>query len=234
MSAVVIVGESDTSLVVTAGQHTRWCLFLSELLGVLWVVSGVGREAADHFLVLADADPLALDGLNVLETREDLVVDGKDDFHLVGGTFLDGEWVFAKSFKRTRFRKIDGDVGTTLDLLGFSVSGNQRRKTEGRLTSARDLMMQVRLSFGSPIGLPPLSPRDCLYRCIASSSASNAEVSQVLIKRLAASRLGDRGESWNCEQGTIDPATATNCRTPLFSLSCGRRDDSEVLLVCSS
>jgi len=114
MSAIVIVGESDTSVVVTTSQHTRRSLFFGELLHVFSVVGGIGREAANHLLVLADSNALAFDGLDVLETRENLVIDSKDDLHLVRGAFLDREWMFAEGFNRTGMCQINGDVGSAV------------------------------------------------------------------------------------------------------------------------
>jgi hypothetical protein len=117
MSAVVIVSESDTGLIVTTSQHARWRFLLGEFLGVLLVFGGVGSEAADHLLILADLDALALDGLDVLETGEDFVVNGEDDLHLIGAAFFDGEGMFAESVDRAWLSEVDGDVWTSVDFL---------------------------------------------------------------------------------------------------------------------
>src|ERR1700712_494400 len=122
MSAIVIVGESNTSLVVTTSQHTRGSLFFGELLHVFSVVGGIGCEAANHLLVLTDSNTLALDGLDVLETGENLVIDSKDDLHLVRGAFFDREWMFAEGFNRTGLCQINGDVRSTVDFLHSLVS----------------------------------------------------------------------------------------------------------------
>jgi len=115
MSAVIVVCESDTCLVMTTSEHAGRSLFFGESLLVLRLVGGVRCEAADHFLVLADADTLALDRLDVLQAGEDFVVDSEDDFHLVGATFLDREGVFAESLNRAGFGQINHDRGPTLD-----------------------------------------------------------------------------------------------------------------------
>lgn len=117
MSAVIVVCESDTCLVMTTSEHAGRSLFFGESLLVLRLVGGVRCEAADHFLVLADADTLALDRLDVLQAGEDFVVDSEDDFHLVGATFLDREGVFAESLNRAGFGQINHDRGPTLDFL---------------------------------------------------------------------------------------------------------------------
>jgi len=139
---------------------------------------GIGREAANHLLVLANSDTLALDGLDVFETRENFVVDGEKDLHLVFGAFLDGERVLAEGIEGARLCEINSDVGPTLNFLWPKLVVGQI-DNDSRLTRARDLMMQVRGSLGSPMPVPPPRPSDCLYFRIASSSASvsQAEIS---------------------------------------------------------
>jgi len=117
MSAIVVISESDTCLVVTASQHTGRGLFFRELLDVLGGVCGVGCKAADHLLIFTHSNTLALDGLDVFKTGEDLVIDGKNDLHGVGATFLDGERMFAESFDRAGLCEIDRDVGSALHFL---------------------------------------------------------------------------------------------------------------------
>ena len=117
MSAVVVIGESDTCLVVTTSQHAGRSLFFGELLFVLWFVGGVGCEAANHFLVLVHFDALALDLLDVLQARKNLTVDSEDDLHLVGAAFLDGEWVLAQGLDRARLGEVDDDRGSAYDFL---------------------------------------------------------------------------------------------------------------------
>ncbi len=68
MGFVVIIGESNACLIVTTSQYAGWSLFFREPLHVFRGLFGAGREAANHLLVLADSNALALDGLDVLET----------------------------------------------------------------------------------------------------------------------------------------------------------------------
>jgi hypothetical protein len=133
MSAVVVVSESDTSLIVTTSQHARWRFLLGKLLDVLLVLGGVGSETTDHLLVLADFDALALDGLDILETREDFAVDGEDHLHLIGAAFLDGERMFAECVDRAWLGKVDGDVWSSVDFLKESMRSWIDEGTEDEL-----------------------------------------------------------------------------------------------------
>jgi hypothetical protein len=60
------------------------------LLLVLWLVGSVGRVRANHLLHLV-RDTHALDNLDVLHARQDLVLDSEAGLHAESGTFLDGE-----------------------------------------------------------------------------------------------------------------------------------------------
>jgi hypothetical protein len=60
------------------------------LLLVLGLVGSVGRVRADHLLHLV-RDTHALDNLDVLHARKDLVLDSEAGLHAEGSTLLDGE-----------------------------------------------------------------------------------------------------------------------------------------------
>lgn len=67
MCYLVIVDESTHGIVLSSHHHTRRSLLRSEGLTVCWSIGCVRGKRADHFLVLADWNTLALDLLNVLE-----------------------------------------------------------------------------------------------------------------------------------------------------------------------
>lgn len=77
-------------------------------------MGGVGRIAAEHFLVLADADTLALDDLDVLEATEHIMVDLEDNLDVELGTLLDGEGLVLEAVDGAGGGQVDHDVGTTL------------------------------------------------------------------------------------------------------------------------
>jgi hypothetical protein len=77
-------------------------------------MSGVGSIAAEHFLVLANTDTLALDDLDVLEATEDIVVDLEDNLDVELGTLLDGEGLVLEAVHSTGGRQLDHDVGAAI------------------------------------------------------------------------------------------------------------------------
>jgi len=60
------------------------------LLLVLGLVGSVGRVRANHLLHLV-RNAHALDNLDVLHARQDLVLDSEARLHAEGGALLDGE-----------------------------------------------------------------------------------------------------------------------------------------------
>ena len=56
-------------------------------------MNGVWRVRADHLLILADSDTLALDDLDVLETRKNLVLDLELGNHGEFGSLHNLEWL---------------------------------------------------------------------------------------------------------------------------------------------
>jgi hypothetical protein len=77
-------------------------------------VGGVGSIAAEHFLVLANTDTLALDGLDILEATEHIVVDLENNLDVELGTLLDGEGLVLEAVHSTGGRQLDHDVGAAL------------------------------------------------------------------------------------------------------------------------
>lgn len=77
-------------------------------------MGGVGSIAAEHLLVLADTDTLALNGLDVLEATENIVVDLENDLDVELGTLLDGEGLVLEAVDGLGARQLDHDVGATL------------------------------------------------------------------------------------------------------------------------
>ena len=67
-----------------------WSSHELTLLLVLGLVGGVGGVRTDHLLHLV-RDTHALDDLDVLHARQDLVLNSEAGLHAEGGTFLDGE-----------------------------------------------------------------------------------------------------------------------------------------------
>lgn len=71
----------------------------------------------NHFLHLA-ADAHPLDNLDVLEARQDLVLDLEDGLHAELGTLLDREGLLLQVIDRAGSRQINDNVGPALDLHG--------------------------------------------------------------------------------------------------------------------
>jgi hypothetical protein len=128
------------------------------------------RSTYKHFLLLL-TEPMALHNLEILQTRENLVLDLELDFHAVLGALLDGEWLRLKRLNRTRRAKINRDVRSTLDLLAVRRSSPTFGVCD--LTSRpRERMMQVRGSLGSEITFPEPRPRLSFHLRRDSSLAS--------------------------------------------------------------
>jgi len=117
MLMIVVVHESRQSLICASCKHTSWSFFRRKLLLVCWLVSGVRWIATDHLLVFVDTDAFALDDLDELQTRENLMLDGKDGFHLICGAFLDAERFSLEPFECARLGEVDDNVRTSWDFL---------------------------------------------------------------------------------------------------------------------
>lgn len=102
-----------------AYQIDQAVLWIRKLKLTLLLVDGLlgsaGGKAAQHLLILAHTDTLALDNLQVLETTQDVVVDLEDDLDVELGTLLDSEWLFLEGVDGTGGGQIDGDVGAAVD-----------------------------------------------------------------------------------------------------------------------
>jgi len=69
----------------------------------------VGPVAPQHLAVLADADALALDDLDVREPADDLVLDLEGDDHGELGALLDREGLVLEGGLASRLGEVDGD-----------------------------------------------------------------------------------------------------------------------------
>ena len=78
-------------------------------LGVDGLLVRVGPVAAEHLAVLADAEALALDDLDVREAADDLVLDLEGDDHGELGPLLDGEGLLLERGLAARSGQVDGD-----------------------------------------------------------------------------------------------------------------------------
>ena len=114
---MIIVNELGDSFVVASGEHARRSLLRSEFRHIYWLVGGVGWIASNHLLVLAHSNSLALESLNVFQTRQDFVLNNEGGLHLVSATFLDGEWLFFERLNSARGGKIYCDVWPAFDFL---------------------------------------------------------------------------------------------------------------------
>ena len=118
MSFVIVINESRDCIVVTPGHHSRRSFLRSELLDVFWLVGGVRRITANHLLVLAKWDALSLELLDILEAREDLLLDDELGLHLILATFFDSERFLLERFEGPSSGEIDCDIGSAFNLEG--------------------------------------------------------------------------------------------------------------------
>lgn len=95
------------------------------LLGIEWVLVSIGsigalfkklanrfenlEETYNHFLILANTNTLALDDLDVVQSRQNLVLDLELRRHAELGALLDFERLVLESGFRTLFGQVDGD-----------------------------------------------------------------------------------------------------------------------------
>jgi len=81
-----------------------WQACIRTFLHVEGLDGGTRRKATKHFLILAHANTLALNGMNVFQTAENLMVDLESHLDLELGTFLDGEGLVLEGFYGFRGR----------------------------------------------------------------------------------------------------------------------------------
>ncbi len=110
MSVVIVINEFGDRIVMTTSHHARRSFLRREPLDVCTFVRGVGRVAADHFLVLAERNALPFQLLDILETGEDLVLDDELGLHLILAAFFDGEGLLFEGIKGAAGREIDSNV----------------------------------------------------------------------------------------------------------------------------
>ena len=84
--------------------RTNPVVLLRKVWGARWEVWGKVRTY-QHLLVLRDADALALDGLDVVQAGEDLVLDLELRGHVELGTFLDLQASVSTARKRGFIRR---------------------------------------------------------------------------------------------------------------------------------
>ena len=113
----VIIGELGNCFIMSSGHHSGWSLLGSEFLDMSRLVGSIRWKAADHLFVLSNSDTFALQDLNVLESRENLVLDNEDSLHLIPTAFLDCEWLVLESFECTWSGQINGDVWSAFNFL---------------------------------------------------------------------------------------------------------------------
>lgn len=130
------------------------------LLLVFGLVGGVGRVRTNHLLHLV-RDAHALDDLNVLHARKDLVLNSETGLHAESSSFLDGERLRLQRFESTGRRQIDDDVGTALNLVTRKVSlvGGLKAPKCYPTSSPRETMMTLRGSLASPMVVPEPMPK---------------------------------------------------------------------------
>lgn len=117
MSMIVVIDKLGDSFIMPSREHPGRGLFLSELLHVHWLISGVGWIASNHLLVLANSDAFTLESLNVFQTREDFMLDDERGLHLVPAAFLDGERLVFERLDSTCGGEIYRDVWSAFDFL---------------------------------------------------------------------------------------------------------------------
>jgi hypothetical protein len=109
-------------------------------------------------------DGPSLDNLNILHTREDLVLDLESDLHSIRGVLFDDERLRFEGLELARFADIDDNIGTPLDL-DFRVRNerfNELAAMHGT-SSPRERITHVRGSLGSDMSFPEPSPRDSFH-----------------------------------------------------------------------
>ena len=127
MRLVIVIDESRGSIIMTTSHHAGGGFFRRELLDMYWLVNCVWRVRTDHFLVLAERNTFSLQLLDILETRQDLMLDDEGGFHLICATFLNGKRLLLQSFQGTRSGEVDSDVGATSNLEGEGLDDAESR-----------------------------------------------------------------------------------------------------------
>ena len=87
-------------------------------LDVCSLLVRVGRIATNHLRVLGDLDTLSLDNLDVVQTRENLMLHLELGAHGKLGTLLDLEGLVLQRVLAALLRKVDGDGVTAGGLHG--------------------------------------------------------------------------------------------------------------------
>ena len=91
MGDIVVIDKPRNRIVVTPSHHAGRRFLRCEFLGVCRLVFGTWGIAANHFLVFAERDTLALQSLNIFQARENLMLNDEDGLHLILAPFLDGK-----------------------------------------------------------------------------------------------------------------------------------------------
>lgn len=78
--------------------------------------TGIESSSSYNHLLHLLADHGALDDLDVLHARQDLVLDFKAGFHAEDGAFFDGEGFIFEGLEGAGGGEVDDDVGAVLDL----------------------------------------------------------------------------------------------------------------------
>jgi hypothetical protein len=118
MCNIIIIDELTHGLIMAPGHHAARRLLGCEFLLVGRLVAGVGREAADHLLVLAHPDPLPLEQLHVFQAAEHFVLHDEDGLHLVPAAFFDVKGFVLERLHCAGGGHINRDIRSALDFLG--------------------------------------------------------------------------------------------------------------------
>ena len=127
MGCVIIIHESRDCIVMTTSHHARRSFLRREFFDIGWFVGGVGRIAANHFLVFAQWYALPLQLLNIFEARQDLMLDNEDSLHLILAAFLYREGFLLERVEGATGGEVDGDVGSAFYLKGERLDDAEAR-----------------------------------------------------------------------------------------------------------
>lgn len=129
MCDIVIIDKSRDGIVLPTHHHSRGCLFWCEGLGVERPIGCVWRKGANHLLILTNRDTLPFDLLDILQARQDLVLDLEFRLHSVCTTFLDDEGLLLQLFDRAGLGQVNNNRRATFDFLGaWSETTDDQRK----------------------------------------------------------------------------------------------------------
>ena len=85
------------------------------LLLVDRLLSGVRGVAAQHLLILAHTDTLALHHLQVLQAAEDFIVHLEQDLDVEFGALLNGKWLLLQGVDSAGGGQVDSNVGAAIN-----------------------------------------------------------------------------------------------------------------------